>query len=276
MSDISVTNPFSDPETTADVKEEPIAWQEALRGTLVNLIKGVAADAGMYPTMVQQWVNTNYSALLSYINRDIMTTPQSAQFYTQSAQGLTALTNIALQWAGSRIPALRTALTGVGGGTGRTGPTAAEIRASFDLSQLATNVSKMARGYLLQEHEDPRAVARAYVDAVVANPAQKLDFQEFVLNSLRANPRWNTLYKNKPAALDELQYIGQYTSQAQQLLGANRGQDWSGEQFNAMAIGADPQAWQQRIERSNTYTSQAPFVAKMQERVSGLSQILKG
>ena len=280
----TTNNPFSTADDTASStkKPEPNAtdmWQEALRDNLQAVIKANARDIGMYPGMAEQWVNANYSGILRYLRNDIMRDEGSVAYYTRTANGLTSLTNIALQWASSRIPGLRDQLSkgsGGGGGGGRVGAAPVDIRKQFDLSALAEDVSKMSRGYLLIESDDPRGVARAYVDAVVANPDQKLDFQQFVLDRLKADPRWNTLYKHKPATLDPLEYLQPYAQQAQQLLGANRGEEWSDQMFHAVSLGADPQAWQNRIERSNSYTSQAPFVAKISERAAGLSHILRG
>lgn len=275
----SLSDPLATDEGGAAPKVEENAtdlWQEALRGTLQGLVKSFSDELGMYPGMAEQWIQANFSSLLRYLKRDVMLDEGSVGYYTRSARGLTALTNISLQWISGRIPGMQDAMNNQGGGGGGGVGKPVDIRAQFDLSQLASEVTKMSRGYLLQEHKDPRGLARAYVDAVVKNPDQNLDFQTFVVDHLKANPRWGTLYKHKPAALDELQYIGQYTSVGQQMLGANSGQDWSGEQAHAMALGADPQAWNERLERSNSYTSQAPFIAKLEAKVSGLSHILKG
>ncbi len=271
-----------------------IPWQRGLFDTLVPILERAAKEQGMDAGNMEGWLTRNFSSMVSHLTKNFVNAGfgtsggrrtgggspvDTGSFFTNTPQGLQALTNIALGWVGQRFPGFdpvagRGGSGGGGGGPRR--PTAAEIRAQFDVSQLAQDVSHLTQGYLLQEHEDPRGVARAYVEAIVRNPDQKLDFQTFVVDSLKANPRWATLYKHKPAAINELQYIGQYTNAAQQLLGANRGEDWSGEQFHAMALGADPNAWQERLERSNSYTSQAPFVAKLEARASGLSHILKG
>lgn len=255
------------------------SWQEIMFEAMRPLIVSAAKKQGINSTLATTFVNQNFSGLMSYLNRDIMTTPQASRFYTTT--GMNSLINIAYQWYANKIPGLRgTSAFGGGegsggGGGGRSGPTAADIRASFDLNQLSDEVVKMTRGFLLTESKDPRGIARAYVDAVVANPEQKLDFQTFVKSRLQADPRWATLYKLKPKGMDELDYIGQYTQHAQRMLGANSGVDWSEQAFHAAGLGADPQAWNARLERSDRFTAQAPFVAKLQERTSRLRHVLR-
>lgn len=266
-------------------------WQLGMYETLLPVLKSAATAQGMLGGLMETWWSRNSGALWRYLDANYLNNPntpgyesgmlappsgtesyQRRQFFTNTPEGLNILAQVSLQWIESKVPGLKL----VGGGGGGGGAKPPNIRAMFDLDQLAADVTKLTQAYLLQEHSDPRGVARAYVDAVVANPEQKLDFETFVISRLKANPRWTTLYKHKPAAISELQFMSQYTNIGQQMLGANRGWDWSGEQFHAVAAGADPQAWGERLERSNSYTSQAPYVAKLQERIAGLSDILKG
>jgi len=281
-------NPFlqSDEAAGVDVGFSPDlgsrdgAWQETVFDGVQTLMVAAMKELGINSTLARAHVTGNFSGLMSYLNRDIMTSPQAAKFY--QTQGLTSLINIAFKWFTNKIPALRglDAFTDPGGssgggGGGGSGMTAADIRAQFDLDQLSNEVSKMTRAYLLTEPKDPRGIARAFVEAVVANPAQKLDFNTFVQGRLQADPRWSTIYKLKPKSMDPLQYVSQYTQAATQMLGSNSGVDWSEQAFNAAGLGADPQAWNSRLQRSDRYTAQAPFVAKLQQRVSGLRHVLR-
>ena len=105
---------------------------------------------------------------------------------------------MALDWIGAKDARFHGMVAGGGGsrssgggGRGRGGPTAAEIRAKFDLDELADAVEDQWYSALLTHAPDARGLARAYVDQVVANPQQKLDFNTFVEKRIENTSRYN-------------------------------------------------------------------------------------
>lgn len=161
--------------------------------------------------------------------------------------------------------------TGRGGGTRRLTPE--EIRQQFDLDQLASAVTDMYRGLLLDEPKNARAIASAYVESIVANPDQKLDFQTFVRNRLKKEPRYATMYRNKPRGMTEEQYMGPYLGQAMQML---RPRDVSAIVAAGVQLGGSPQQFRERLRRDNAVTSSAPFITEFENRLNDVKGIFRG
>lgn len=201
-------------------------------------------------------------------------------FLTGTAQGNKALLDFARNWVQLRNPATQgvwqvgAGKKGGGGGSGR-GITPQDIRNKFDLDQLAARAQALNRTFLLTELDDPRALARQYVDAVVATMGEKaIDFDEFVKGKIRQTGRYASIYRNKPKAMSEEQYLQPYYNTAVQVLGAT-------DEAANIAIGgaqfrASGQSYQARLQRTASVQASAPFITALEQRMRGVSKVLRG
>lgn len=159
-----------------------------------------------------------------------------------------------------------------GGGGGR-GLSPADIRAQFDLDQLAMAVKNQWQGLLFDEPKNARAVAKAYVDAVVKNPDQKLDFNTFVRGHIQKQPRYNMIYKNKPRGMSEEAYFQPYVAAASQYLRPNDVRDAA---TGAAQLGSSQQTFRERMSRDNAVTTSAPFISSFEKRMQDVAGVFKG
>lgn len=277
------------PKTAAEKYGDPLAWADYVDDRIRGDMENFAEAYGIDERMLIGWYEANAGGMFEYIEQQALTgrgasanafggTPGDSQLEMHS------LYEIAKNWLNIRSPELKKMYTGdfgprvSGGGSGSRGrgsrgPSAADIRAQFDLDALTENVNQMYRAYLLQEAPGARKIASAYVEAIVRNPEQKLDFQQFVLNRIRGEARHKSIYRNKPESVDELDYLGPYVQAARSVM---RPQNADEAAVGGAMFGADAQSFQARLERSDEVTGSAPFINSMQARVSDISKVLRG
>lgn len=163
---------------------------------------------------------------------------------------------------------------GGGGRSGPSGPSAEDIRNSFDLDQLAEGAKNIWRGLLLDDDIDARGMARSYVDAMVAGKGKKkIDFTEFIRNKAKATPRYASIYRNKPGSVSEEQFLAPYFQSALQVVSPDQADEIAigGAQF-----GATGEQFAQRLRRSEAASSSAPFIEELQGRLMDLNKLFKG
>lgn len=164
--------------------------------------------------------------------------------------------------------------SGRSGGGGAVGPTEDEIRNMFDLDALATAATNIWRGLLLEEPEDSRGLARAYVDSIVASGAEKeIDFEQFIRTRVKDTARYASIYKRKPDSYSEEQFLQPYFQAASQMTTPGRAASVAigGAQFAASG-----QQFMQRLNREDSVTGSAPYISALQQKMTGVNGILKG
>lgn len=189
-----------------------------------------------------------------------------------------AMTQIGYSVLMREMPAIAGGL-GQPPGKARTGTTTRKLSAAdFDIDALAQDATRMWRGLLLEEPRNPRDLARAYVDRRLSNPLQALDYESFVRNHLKTQPRWGTLYGIKPEGMTEEQYIAPYLSQAQATLGGGFGKKGAvtGTAALGAGLGASGQSFQALLSRQDAVTGSTPFINKLGQRMQELKGILRG
>lgn len=277
------------PKTAAEKFGDPLAWAAYVNDLIERDMEAFAEIYGIDERMLMGWYQANAGGMFDYIETQALTGRGASAQGFGSVPGdtqleLHSLYEIAKNWLTIRSPELKKMYTGdfgprvSGGGSGRRGsgsrgPTADEIRAQFDLDQLSEEVNKMYRAYLLTDSPSARGIATAYVDAIVKNPDQKLDFQTFVLNRIRGEARHKSIYRNKPDSVDEIEYLRPYMQSAMSMLRPQNAEEAAiaGAQF-----GADPNAFAARLMRSDEVTGSAPFINAMEQRVSSVSKVFRG
>src|SRR5690606_23768497 len=160
------------------------------------------------------------------------------------------------------------------GSTGPRPPTPDEIRAQFDLDALAEKVNDLSRLYLITDHKDPRKVASAYVEAIVKTRGeQKIEFETFVRNQLKKDPRWSVIMQNRPEGLDGAQYVQRYAPQVMSFLGG--GDEAQQIAFAQAALGSSAAAVQERLQRTRAFRSSSAFVNRFEDQIRGVSELLR-
>jgi hypothetical protein len=254
----------------------PVAWQEYLYDRLFDEIPNVAEAFGENPQTYAAWLSNLFPDLLRAVDRSINSDYLAPLDLTNTPAGFEFIYGIATNWLGSRDRRLQEALDlglgarrsgGGGGGGGRS------VAQQFDLDQLANSVRDIWRGTLLEEPKDARGIARAYVDAVTANPMQKLDFETFVLTRVEQEPRYASIYRNKPASMSAQQYMAPYFNMAVQVAAP---QEAAKLAIGGAQFGADPNAFRNRLARTDAVTGSSPFISRLEQRLSNLKGVLKG
>lgn len=268
-------------------------WQDAVVGKMIDDIKAVASQYDMDLDFLLGWFDGQQLNLINYLQNnviDMSTAPGMSGgvapgFYGTPA-GVNSLFGHARNWLGARFPGLLDAFSGVGAsgsGRGRSGggrggaggPTPDQIRAQFDLDELSDAANTMWRGLVLEDAPAARAMAKAYVEAIVANPEQKLDFEQFVLKQIRDTSRYKVIYKNKPASMSEQQFLQPIFQQVSQTLGAGFGEQVADITINQARLGTSPAQLQQRLQREDQVQTSAPFLQNLGQRMSGFRGVLK-
>jgi hypothetical protein len=230
------------------------------------------------PIFASQWLDRNQSGLNHYLDpivRMDVIDPQNPE------PGFQVILELARRWIESHSELFKGFADATlsnqarSGGGGRRGPTAAEIRQSFDMNQLTDRVRQLWRAYLVEEPSKPFDVAKSYVDSIVRNPEQKVDFDTYVKSIMFGTSMGKRLYKNKPAGMTEEDYMAPYAAIASQVLGGSQGTTYRDTVQGGMALASDPNAYRARLDRTDAVMNSTPFFNKLGQRISGLRDIFK-
>lgn len=165
------------------------------------------------------------------------------------------------------------------GGGGSSGPSAADIRNSFDEDELTDAVQSLWGAHLFEDTTQARAIAKNYINAVVAGKGQKeIDFKTFVTNRMKQTPRWKMIYRNKPEGQDPLEYSSKYAQMAESAVGGGQGNKKLVGSLAAggAALGASQDAFAGRLQRTDAQRNSQGFINGLEETVRGVSQVLRG
>lgn len=279
-------------DTVEEEFDEVFFWQDAVVGKIQDDIKAVSKKFDMDLDYLNGWFEGQKVNLLNhlqsnYLDVDFGDSPITRQHDIRALDpnnpgDVQHLFNAARLWVGQFFPGFRDAInlkapsgSGRRGSSGRRRPSAAEIRAQFDVDELTDVVNQMSRAFLVEEADDARAIAKSYVDAIVGNPEQKLDFETFARKRLLAKPKAKVIYQNKPEGLSEEQFLQPFVQAAQQRIGPGFGDQLQRVATGGARLGASPQAFQQRLERTRQVQTSTPFLSKLGERMNNFAGVLR-
>lgn len=287
------TGPREDPNSLASLEAEfgagEFSWQEMVASRLPKDVGAWAKSIGEDPIFITTALNKQMPNLLFQLNKQIGRYSQTgagtirsgtAQFspaWFKSPDGLEFIYNMALDWVAAQDQRFAGIGSGTGGGGGRgggsRGPSPEDIRAQFDLDQLSQRANDIWFSNVLDEAPDPRGMARSYVDMIVKNPNQKVDFDTFIRKQVESTSRYKTMYKRKPPGMDAAQFIQPLFQMAQSAVGAEGASDLA---VGAAQFGGDPNAFRERLGRTDEVRNSAPFMQSMENRMTEVSSVLKG
>jgi hypothetical protein len=273
---------------------DPTNWVDTLEELLLTDLINAGNLMGEDPSIMANFFGYHFDAMLvdmdNFLFKDAKQSLQEAgidmdpaQYYLSTSEGINNLFAYAQNYYKQQWSAISPFLgqplskSGGGGGGGGGGPRVAteqEIRNKFDLDELANGVDNLWRGILLTENENPRAMAKSYVDAIVATQGlEKIDFESFVRNKIEESPRFASIYRNKPKAMSAEAYIQPYFQAAQQIIGPNRAPKVA---IGAAQFGADNNSFRNRLRRDDAVTGSSSFINEMESRLTDLNGLFKG
>lgn len=280
-------------------------WRMKIQTQLAADLRAFAEKAGYPAFTLDSWLRDQMDSLMRWVEPFVLTqdalneirasipegsaggpaTAVTAPFYEGLAnphvpEGLTHIYGLLRDKIAIQFPGFSGDTGGGAGGGGGGGsrlPTSSEIRQMYDMDQLTDQAQKLARAYLVEDHPDPRGIAKAYVDAVVSSKGQqKIDFTTFVKGRLERTPRWQQIQRGNKTGIDPLEYVSRYAQQALQTLGGNRGQGIGDVAAEGAALGGAPGTFQKRLEREDAVRNQSTFISGLEKRISGIANVLRG
>jgi len=274
-----------DPQPDTSYAGVQDAWRNALFDQLSDIVVGAGVQAGYDPAGIWQEYSNLFDGFLDAVDKqlfgggyglDIM---QMEEYYRGTAEGWSKLIEFGKTWyAGQNsdlTPYINKPLRSGGGygGGGSRALTEEEIRNQFDLDELSARADALKKGLVLEGFKDPRGVARAYVDAVVASKGmKKIDFDTFVESQVQETARFKAIFRNMPKGMNPRQYIAPLYQQA---LAADPNQAEE-RAIGAAQFGASASQFQARLNRTDAVSGSAPFINKMQSRLSELKGVMRG
>ncbi len=267
---------------------DPLAWQEMIYGYLPDQILAYVDSLGEDPRTYGAWIQSQMPNVLSYLDSVTQSSPLGMdparqQAFFASPDGFQVLFEMGLQWFSardSRLQGLGGGRPKGGGGRGRGGggggprrPTAEEIRAQFDVDELADGITGMWQGMLLDKPKDARSMAKAYVEEIVKNPEQKLDFQTYVKKKIENTDRYASIFKDLPDGVDAATHIQRYYQSALQYL---RPENAESTAIQGVQFGADPNAFRGLLNRQEEVQNSSAFIGKLEGRMSRMRGVLRG
>jgi hypothetical protein len=286
-------------------EDTAFSWIDNLHAILKTELEASAQAIGETKQYGDQLLDSQWSAFLQQADKELFQRQPSAmstigslvfrptdapQDWYMKGKGFQALTNYARLYFQAQAPELRPAwetilgnqkaLTPPSGGGGSGGGAVGgslegQIRSSFDVSQLAAEAQNLYRGLMFDDLQDPRALAREYIDKIVATGgAQKYDFDTFVTDKIMESPRAAALYSNKPLGMSPQDYMQPYLQSAQAVLGGT--QEAVDTAVAGARLGASSSAFQARLARTDANTGSAPFINQLGARLNDLKGVFKG
>lgn len=263
---------------------DELQWVDVISSEVVKSLKNWGKENGYSSAIMGQIYNRHAPSLFDELENHFLKTDLGGPggtnpgYYTKTANGLSSMIRYALNWfsGAAGIPLDMKDTDGSSGsrGSGRSGPTAEDIRNQFDIKELTNMVNQMNRDLVFEDHPDAGKLARQYVDAVVATRGEKkIDFATFVEEQISATSRFKSIYRNKPEHLSATQYMAPYMGAARQIASPHEADDIAiaGAQFGASAT-----AFGERLKRTDAVTGSAPFIQELEGRLRNLNSLFKG
>jgi len=295
--------PQSQEEINASYGRDPDAWRDTAMSAVYDSLEEYGKKNGWSPEEADTYWFRHGNDLFDSIERRLLTPGDELKnslpsnianmipdfvagdritlgrdYYQMTPEGLNELIDFSIDFFGNATGfSLRKAPPSSGGaGSGRRGSaglTPEEIRNQFDIDELSRTVDDMNRGLVLESHNDPTSVARAYVEEVVRSKGEvKIDFANYVERSIERTARYKSIYKNKPDSLTALQYMQPYHQTA---LGISP-DEGEAAAIGGAQFGSSQAQFGERLKRTDAVTGSAPYIQGLEQRMGELNSILRG
>lgn len=285
----------ADPPGAFD-EDHPFDWRTKFRTDAVSAVEKWADDFGVSKFALDAYVRDNMQKALNYIQINVAApnammqarrpdgsidtarlgpwSPSSPADWDQIWRAGLASFSMQLGFDLSAPPQA----TG-SGRSGSRGPTAGEIRAMFDEDQLTDAVNSLWQGWLVEDAPDARSIAKSYINEIVRTRGeQEIDFGTYVTNKIKKTPRHGLIYKNKPDGVSEQQFLQPYVQSATAIMGGGAGvkEAVADVAVGGAALGASGEAFRNRLRRTDANKNSQGFIRGLEDRVRGVSDLLRG
>lgn len=161
----------------------------------------------------------------------------------------------------------RTTSTGTGSGGGRT--------LEFDRNQLVAQVTDLYNNWMLDPNLAPPALVGSIVDSYIreakafwSGKGAQLDFDTYVRESLRKQPRWANIYKYKTPQQSEEEFLASFQ---QPIAGLGQTAEFTrGQTEAAVMSGAGPGEQLERVSRTREVQQGGGFSRRLAATLQGL------
>lgn len=280
----------SEQPKTAEELQEEFDWRTKMRTDIVSMAEKWAEDFGLPKFSFDAWVRDKIDGAINYVNANVfgrhnahaasfpdfpIWTPQTPEDWGEIYDAARDYYSIELQFDLSQKPG------GSDSGAGRrgpSGPSAEEIRNSFDEDAVTEAVGQQWRAYLVEEAPNARAIAKAYInDIVKTGGQQEIDFDQYVLGHIRKTEQYNTLYKRKLEGQSELQYLQPYIQSAMAVAGGGKNtRELTDLVTQGAALAQTPDEFRSRLARTDAAKNSRGFIGGLEERMRGINQLMRG
>lgn len=277
---------FKPPTTAEDIRDE-FDWRTKLRTDMVQLAESWAEDFGLDKFALDALVRDKIDGAINFVNKYVFQPrstqlgvgqpweawePQNASDWQEVYDAASLFYSLEVGFDLSSAPASRGS-----GRTGAAGPTAEDIRNQYDEDELTDGVNKMWRAYLIEEAPNARAVAREFINNMVATRGEKaIDFETFVLQNIRNTSSYKRIYRNKAEGISEQQYIQPYIQAALQVVGGGSQDIIQQVAGGAAALGTNPEAFRERLGRTDAARNSVGFMQRLEQEVGNVRNVLRG
>ena len=292
---------FRPPKRTFD-EVYPFDWRTKFRTDAVSMVEKWSEEFGISKFALDSFVRDNMESALSFINKQVIqpnslrgarvashqtgrlperTSPhQRGRWTPQSPEDFEQVWNAGIARFSMMLGFdLQQDKPSTSSGSGSRGPTAQDIRNMFDEDQLTEAANAIWQSRLVEDAPQARQMAKAYINEMVRGRGErKIDFETFILNKVEKDPRHELIYSNKPDGVSDLSHIQPYVQAAMQAMGGTGGigQQMSDVAVGGAALGASAGAFQQRLARTSANQNSQGFINGLEDRVSGVSNLLRG
>ena len=276
--------------------DDDLDWKTRFRSDAITAVEKWADDLGLDRFSLDSYVRSNIDGAVNYIMRTVTMPNRQSRTYVdpesgamkqvpggnwvpRSATDWQQIWDAGLAYFSFGLGIDLTKTRGGSGSSGSRGLSAQDIRNSFDEDELTDAAQKIWQAYMWEDTVDARKMARDYINTIVGSLGQKeVDFETFIRSRAEATPRWNALYRNKPSGMDPKAYVGQYAQAALSVVGgsAGREQELSNLVGGGAGLGATPDAFRNRLARTDANRNSTGFVTGLEDRLRSVKGILRG
>jgi len=298
---------FSDKEevqgpTTTTYGDDPrsisddLDWKTKFRSDAITAVEKWADDLGVDKFTLDAWVRSNIDGAVQWIQKTVVMPNRQSRTFVDPESGVMKqvpggnwvpttpgdwqqIWDAGLAYFGNGLGIDLTKTRGGGSGSGSRGPSAADIRNSFDVDELTNAAQSVWQAYMWEDTPNARKMAQEYINTIVGSLGQKeVDFETFIRSKAEQTSRWNALYRNKPSGMDPKAYVGQYAQAALSVVGgsAGREQELSGLVAGGAGLGASADAFRNRLARTDANRNSTGFITGLEEKLRSVKGVLRG
>jgi hypothetical protein len=263
-------------EIANETKIPAAAWEGYVLGRAIWEINNAAAIFGFDADPYITWLNMNSNLLLNGIMPNAQKwreEPERVDVNMMRTWG-----DMAVWWLKGQFPELADALgqpaftTSRGRGSGRRGAS----RADFDVEELARGANQLWQAYLIEDAPDARGLAESYINQVLKNPLQRLDFESFVKGKIEKTARYALMDERRPEGLTYEQWIGDYTAKVRSILGPGEDGQVGRIIQSAAQLASSDDELSGRLRRERQVKTSAPFIQGLEAQLLAVKDVFRG